>query len=181
MSTLLIGVGVAALITAAIGGWRYFEYRGKRIILCPETLEPAGVEVDALLAARSPDADLRLSACSRWPEKADCDQACLAQIEAEPKATLAWNIVASWYRNKTCVYCDRLFGEIAWHDNIPALRSPEGDLRSWKDVPIENVPRLLATHEPVCWSCEIAESFRRERPDLVIDREPTPLRDRAFH
>ena len=25
--------------------------------------------------------------------------------------------------------------------------------------------------EPVCWNCHIAESFRREHPDLVTDRD----------
>jgi len=181
MNAVILGIGIAALITVAVGLWRYFSYRGERLVLCPETLEPAAVSLDALHAAELPDSDLRLGACSRWPEKKDCDQACLAQIEAEPKATLVWNIIAAWYRDQLCVYCKRPFGEIAWHDSMPALRSPQGELRSWKDIPGEDVPQILATHEPVCWSCEIGESFRRERPDLVIDREETPLRDRAFH
>lgn len=177
MNAVLIGLGIAAVITLTIGLWRYFSVRGERLILCPETLEPVVVEVDALHAAALPDDDIKLVSCSRWPEKKDCDQACLTQIEAEPQATLVWNIVAAWYRDQNCVYCHRAFGEIAWHDSMPALRSAEGDLRSWKDVPAETVPQILATHEPVCWSCEIGESFRRERPDLVIDRDETPLRD----
>jgi hypothetical protein len=181
MSAVLLGIGIASLITIAVGLWRYFALRGERLVLCPETLQPVAVSLDAAHAAKLPDADLRLGNCSRWPEKKDCDQACLAQIEAEPKATLVWNIIASWYRDQLCIYCKRPFGEIAWHDSMPALRSRQGDLRSWNDIPGEDVPHILATHEPVCWSCEIGESFRRERPDLVIDREDTPLRDRAFH
>src|SRR6266568_1622017 len=61
---------------------RFLRYRGTSAITFPETLQHAAVEVDALHAALADE--MRLRTCSRWPEKAGCDQACLHQIEARP-------------------------------------------------------------------------------------------------
>ena len=40
----------------------------------------------------------------------------------------------------------------------------------WMRVPVENFSTVLETHLPVCWNCYIAQSFRREHPDLVVYR-----------
>jgi hypothetical protein len=37
-------------------------------------------------------------------------------------------------------------------------------------VAAENLPEIFATHLPMCWSCHIAQTFRREHPEMVIDR-----------
>jgi hypothetical protein len=28
---------------------------------------------------------------------------------------------------------------------------------------------VMRTHEAICWDCHVAETFRRQRPDLVLD------------
>ena len=94
----MLGAGLIILLVAfgAVGflwvlpAWR--GYRGKRILTCPKTLESAAVEIDAERVAFSAwggPPELRLKSCSRWPEKADCRQECLAEIELglEPVAT----------------------------------------------------------------------------------------------
>ena len=40
----------------------------------------------------------------------------------------------------------------------------------------EQLPEIFATHQPVCWNCHIAESFRRLHPELVTDRPLEPKR-----
>jgi len=63
----------------------YFRYRGKRIVTCPETHEPVSARINAALAAGTWIASqprFVLTACSRWPERAGCDQACAPQIAA---------------------------------------------------------------------------------------------------
>ena len=43
--------------------------------------------------------------------------------------------------------------------------------------PGPNLPRIFATHAPLCWTCHLAMSFRREHPELPIERprlEPKP-------
>ena len=75
----------------------YVRYRGTMVITCPETRKPAAVEVDtshAALTAAFVEPDLRLKNCTRWPEKKDCGQECLLQIEVAPEGCLASNLRA---------------------------------------------------------------------------------------
>lgn len=61
----------------------YVRFRGKRRILCPETCSPADIRLDAghaALTAAFGDPALRLTDCSRWPERQDCERECLRQI-----------------------------------------------------------------------------------------------------
>lgn len=151
----------------------YIRYRGKRVIICPETRKPAAVEVDAghaALTAAVSHPDLRLKSCTRWPEREDCGQECLLQIELSPEGCLVRNILTDWYRGKNCVSCGKEFGEVHWLDHTPALLSPDGKTVEWREVPPEEVPGVLATHFPVCWDCHITETFCREHPDMIVDR-----------
>ena len=171
--TLLGLLGLALVVWLSIGLRTYLRYRGERLVVCPETQKPAAVDVAAGPAARHAlvgDLSLRLSDCSRWPEREGCGQDCLSQVEADPASCLVWNIVARWYADKTCAVCHKPFGEIHWHDHPPALLDAEKRTAQWIEVPPEKLPEVFATHWPVCWNCHVAESFRREHPDLVVDR-----------
>jgi hypothetical protein len=151
----------------------YRKFRGNRIISCPENHQPAAVRVaagKAAVEAMVGAPHLRLSDCSRWPEMADCGQECLSQIQEAPKACLVSNIVNRWYEGMTCVYCHKPFGEIHWHDHPPALINKRRKTILWNEVPLEKLQQTLATHWPVCWNCHIAETFRRQHPELVTDR-----------
>ena len=172
---LLIGtVLLAATITLGITLARsYFRYRGKMLLTCPETRKPAAVRIAAIDAARSSlsgHPEVHLRDCSRWPERKDCGQECLSQLGADPQNCLVRTKVADWYRGRSCVYCGKRFGEIEWHDHRPALLSPERKSVQWTEVKAETVPILFQTHLPVCWSCHITETFRREHPERVVDR-----------
>jgi hypothetical protein len=105
----------------------------------------------------------------------------VSQIEESPEDTLLRVIVSNWYRDRVCSFCRRPVGMVAWHDRMPALRAPDGTLVEWSSIPTENAPAVLESHEPVCWNCNLTESFRREHPELVTDRAETPLRERAIH
>jgi len=82
---VLFLVGSLAIVAAA-WWWGYahsLALRRAYTILCPETEQPAEVAVNAALAARTllqGRQELRIAACSRWPEKQGCDQACEAQL-----------------------------------------------------------------------------------------------------
>ena len=54
----------------------------------------------------------------------------------------------------------------------PASSAPDGAIVSWDSFRAEQVVDVLATHRPVCWDCRVAETFRREHPELVTDRPP---------
>lgn len=142
------------------------KLRGTHVITCPENHEHAAVRV-ALLTGGD---HASLKACSRWPEKEGCDQACVKELEASPRQTLVQAIASDWYVGKGCVYCAKPIEDIVWHERPPALLSPEHTTVQWKDVAPQQLPEILATHEPVCYRCHVVESFRREHTEWVIER-----------
>jgi len=155
----------------------YLKFRGMRLVSCPETKEPAAVEVDAKYAAFTApigEEGLRLKDCSRWPERQDCGRQCLGQIVSAPEDCLVRNILTKWYEGRTCVFCGKALGEIDWLDHKPALMSPKRVTLEWNEIPAEKVPVVLQTHMPVCWDCHIAETFRRCYPELFVDRSSKP-------
>ncbi len=168
---LLIGM-IAFGITVAFRA--YLRYRGQRLVTCPETHQPAAVHVNVAKAASQAlwgKTQIRLDQCSRWPEKQNCGQECLHQVHADPEHCLVWNLVAEWYKGKTCAYCQKPFAEIQWHDRHPALLSPERVAKQWNEIPAETLPGVFETHLPVCWNCYVAETFRLQNPERVVDRK----------
>lgn len=172
---------VIALAAAAVGYFfyrtlvkTYFTYRGTRIVTCPETKKHVAVEVDAIRAAERAvlgDAHVQLKSCTRWPERRDCGQECLAELEVAPEECLLKSILEKWYAGKSCVFCGKEFGVIHWHDHKPCLRTPEGKTIEWRGFKPEAVTEVLRTHLPVCWDCHVSETFRQKFPDLVVDRD----------
>ena len=151
-------------ITGVIRAW--WNYRGTHVITCPETHRPVAVRVGALQSSEK----TRLKACTRWPEKKDCDQACVPELEAAPHATLVQVIAADWYVGKSCVFCKEPIGKIVWHDRPPALLGVDGTTREWKDIVPQDLPLVLATNRPVCWKCHVTQSFVHEHADWVVNR-----------
>lgn len=183
--TILIAIVIVTLaaglfIFRAIPGIRTFlEFRGKRLITCPENHKTEAVEVaagEAAVGAFLSEPTLRLKECSRWPERQDCGQECLKQIEVNPQNCLVWNIVSTWYEGKQCVYCHKTFDELHHLDHVPALLSPNGKTVEWRELRPEQLPEAFSNHRPICWNCHVAETFRRLHPDLVVDRQPEPRR-----
>lgn len=157
----------------------YAHYRGKRIVTCPETNAPAGAKINAALAAGTwlvTQPRFVVTACSRWPERAGCDQACAPQVEASPEETLVRSIVGKWYGARNCTYCSQPIREIGGAAVAPALLGPDGELRAWKDIAPEDLPHVLASSVAVCARCELAEDFRRRFLDRVTERPITALR-----
>jgi hypothetical protein len=84
----LVIVSFLLLIPAA---WRhalYERFSGGRLVECPENHKPAVVDIDVQHAAATVmdgSPDMRLRDCTRWPERARCNQACMPQaIQTEP-------------------------------------------------------------------------------------------------
>jgi len=162
--TLIIAI-LLVLGFVSWGCWRaghaYLKFRGKRIVTCPETKQPAAVELATwrvALTAPFRGPELRLRDCSRWRERAPCDQVCLAQVAASPEQCLVLTILCKWYEGKVCTCCGRPVGEIGRWQHKPCLLSPDLRLFEWKDIPSEEIPMVLGTHAPVCWRCLVAET-----------------------
>jgi hypothetical protein len=174
-AVLLIGailaIAVVVLARRTLPTW--WKWRGKRIVRCPETLLPVGVEVDARRAALRGslgERGLQLQHCSRWPERAGCGQECLTQIESAPYDCLVRNIVARWYDGASCACCGKVIGPISWGGHDPGLLSPDGVILQWSQIAAESLTHVLESHSPVCWDCYIVENVRRKHPELITDR-----------
>lgn len=171
---LLLGVVVA--IYAGMALRTYFRMRGTRVVVCPETDKPAAVEVDAAHAAVTAvweRPELQLESCSRWPERKDCNQACTSQIAIAPQETLEFQMVRRWYEGKNCAICRHAIPELHHAGPRPGLMnmaSPTHDIVTWVDIPAESLPAVFETHLPICSNCQVAETFRRQFPNMAIDR-----------
>jgi hypothetical protein len=180
LTILFAVVAIGLLVYRGVPAARaYFTFRGKRLVTCPETRKAAAVNVAARKAAAGAFAgkiELCLDSCSRWPEREDCGQDCLAQVKADPESCLLWHIVSRWYEGQECAYCHRRFGPLQHADHTPALRGPDHKTIEWSEIRPEELPDVLSTCDPVCWNCHIVETFRREHPELVVDRKWDPRR-----
>ncbi|MGH9578049.1 MAG: hypothetical protein ACRD3R_11485, partial [Terriglobales bacterium] len=138
-----------------------------------DTLTPEVVQLKtsrAVVSSFFGKPSFRLNDCSRWPERRNCAQDCVRQIEAAPLGCLIRNMLDRWYEGKVCTLCRQPVGHVDWYERQPAVRDQEGITREWRDIPATRIPEVLTTHQPVCWNCHVAESFRRRHPELVIER-----------
>jgi len=182
IALLVVVLAVGLFVFRAIPGvGAYFGYRGKRLITCPETHTTEAVDVaagEAALGAFLTEPTLHLKECSRWPERQNCGQECLQQIEADAENCLVWNVVSKWYEGKSCIFCHKQIGPLHHVDHAPALLAPDHTTVEWNQVRPEQLPEIFKTCLPVCWSCHVAENFRRQHPELIVNRELEPKRMR---
>ncbi len=180
--TVVVLLAVGLFVFRAIPGIRaYFQYRGKRLITCPESFTCEAVSVNAKEAAVGAfltEPTVRLQECSRWPEREGCGQECLQQVEVNAQNCLVWSIVSKWYEGKPCVYCHKQFGPLHHLDHAPALLAPDHTTLDWKGIRPEELPAIFESHRPVCWNCHVTETFRRMHPELVTNREVATKRVR---
>lgn len=170
---LLVIAAVYVVHRLGIAARQFVKLRGKMLVTCPETQKTAAVEVangHAAMGAMVNQQHMELNECSRWPERSDCGQNCLHQIEEDPVSHQAWNIVSRWFDGKECVYCGKPVKELSHFDRTPALMHTGGNTTEWDQLPPENLPDELSISMPVCWSCHMIETFRRKHPDLVVER-----------
>lgn len=88
---VVLGIGGAFVLLLPFLLRRYEIFRrfsGSRLVACPENQQAAVVQIDARHAAESGidgTPDVRLCDCTRWPEHAQCDRACMGEaVRAEP-------------------------------------------------------------------------------------------------
>jgi hypothetical protein len=171
VSVLVATVLVALAVGRVVQLW--WKYRGDRVITCPENHRPAGVSLDLAHLASRPFAGsppLRLSSCSRWPERAGCGQQCLSQVEAAPEDCLVRHILAHWYAGKRCVSCGQPFGAISLAGAKPAVLCTDKESVEWSEIPADRLPETLATAAPICFACHMGNVLVRTHPELAVDR-----------
>lgn len=172
---LLVALAAVVLVLGALHALRVWrQFHAPMIVTCPETAQPAAVQVDARHASLSSLVDmqpaLRLSDCSRWESRERCAEPCLSQIVSDAASCQLTTLARQWYAGRTCVYCGKRIFDGETLEPHAALRAPDDTTVEWAVVPPEDLIRVFRTHQPVCWNCHVAESFRRLHPELVVDR-----------
>jgi hypothetical protein len=170
---LVLAVLVVYLVIAA-RTWSHVH--GARVVVCPETQKAAAVRVDvghAMASAVRERPDLRLTSCSRWPERQECDQRCVRQIETAPSETAPKTIAAHFFTGERCAICTRAIEAPNAMTLQPGFMDPATHrVHSWDEVPPQDLTEVMATRYPLCSNCTLAEAFRQRFPDRVTDRRP---------
>ena len=157
----------AILVTGAPIGLsltEYYKNRGRQSVRCPETGQPVDVEVDNKYAFRMAwrgQEHSRLSSCSRWPEKGDCGQECLMQLDASPENLN--RLLSMWTEGKACAICTRAITPDDWRQSRFAVLNQDQELFELRDLPAEDLQMALEYTRPLCWKCHKQERARQPR------------------
>lgn len=167
---LVLCLAGASLILLPLAIWRHqvFErYSGSRLVKCPQDRRPAAVSIDALhAAATGVDGcpDLRLSSCTCWPERANCNQACLAQAVrgeayAEGKRKVATKQIyhlpvllaafAAWYLG--LIWHSHYLFRTRWMEAIGVTHAQLKQMVGWNSAHVLTVAVCLLFAYGVAW------------------------------
>lgn len=168
--TAVLGVTIVWMAVIALRAWR--RSRGVRLVTCPETATVAAVRLNrrqAIVAALwNSMRGEQLADCSRWPVRGRCEELCVPQAQAADSELK--RMITQWSADRRCGLCDKPLVEESLVGHHITLRLSDGVTTEWPDMAPETVPDRLQTCLPVCWSCHVAETLRRQHPELVVDR-----------
>ncbi len=76
-----------------------------------------------------------------------------------------------FFEGKECAACSRPIPPVHLGDQRPGLLNAKTHEEiAWDDIPAANLSTTLESHAPICSHCLIVEAFRRQHPELVVDR-----------
>lgn len=105
-----------------------------------------------------------------------CDKDCVYQIANAPEDCAVRVMLEEFYEGRSCVLCRRPMAQPRQVEHKPALmRAYDRKTFECRELPPGALPVALDSYLPVCWDCHIAETFRREHPGLVTDRDSKVL------
>lgn len=176
LAPLVIAVVLVVYLGIAIR--TAYRFRGKRVVVCPETRQPAGVTVNLGHAATTAvweKPDVRLNSCSRWPERADCDQPCTVQIEREPVETRTRIIATHAFEGKACAICRKPIEKPNAGILQPGFINPATRVvKVWSEIEPAFLPEATTHDLPLCPNCTVAEAFCQRFPERVTEKAPRP-------
>ncbi len=165
----IIGAILLVALPVGISLQSYFRNRGRRTVVCPENRAPVTVEVDAKYAFTSAlrgQEHERLQSCTRWPEKADCGQECLAQVDPSPENLE--RLLQKWYVGKNCALCNRALSPADWRRGRLALLNEKEKLFELRHMHLDEIPSALDRMAPLCWNCHQEERARQATPPRLL-------------
>ncbi len=170
----------AALVTGlpvALSLQSYYQNRGRESAICPDSGQRVDIEVDSEFAfwtALRGQEHSRLKSCSNWPEKGDCGQECLAQVNPSPENVD--RLLTKWYEGKSCAICERGLSASDWRRSRLALLNEQHKLFELRHMHLDELQVTLEHMRPLCWNCHQEERVRQATPPRIFkgDRHLSP-------
>lgn len=165
----LIGACLMTGLPVALSLQDYYRDRGRQSVTCPDSGQPADVEVDnkfAFWRALRGQQHSRLQSCSRWPEKGDCGQECLAELEPSPENVD--RLLTKWYEGKSCAICARALTPSDWRRSRLAVLNEQQKLFELRHMQLDELQAKLQHMRPLCWNCHQEERERQAMPAKLL-------------
>jgi len=164
-----IGAFLVTGLPVALSLQTYFQNRGRQPVMCPQNGEPVDVEVDnkfGFWTALRGQEHSRLASCTRWPEKGDCGQECLAQVDPSPENVE--RLMIGWYKGKVCAICLRGITPSDWRRGRLGWLDAQHKLVELRQVNLRQLQSALQEMRPLCWICHQEERVRQAIPPRVL-------------
>jgi hypothetical protein len=162
LALFFLGAALVTGLPLAMSLQNYYRNRGRQSAICPENGEPVDVEMDnkyAFWTAWRGQEHTRLQSCTRWPEKGDCGQECLAQLDPSPENVE--RLMLGSYRDKTCAICTRAITPSDWRRGRLAWLDDGHRLVELRQVNLKQLQFALEGMRPLCWTCHQEERVRQ--------------------
>jgi hypothetical protein len=158
-AAVLVGLPLASTLQS------YFKNRGRRQVVCPDDHQRVEVEVDpkfALQAAMRGRDESRVQTCTHWPERSECEQECLAQVEATPYSLEL--LFKKWFKGKRCTICSRTLTPSDWRFGRMGFLNEEFKLIELRQLDFTELGSMDEPKRPLCWTCHQQEKQRQAAP-----------------
>ena len=79
-----------------------------------------------------------------------------------------------YFEGKQCADCGRTIPPVHVGELHPGLLDTNThEAIAWDEISAANLSATLGSHVPICSNCVTIETFRRQHPELVVDRHRT--------
>jgi len=172
-----VGAALVTGLPVALSLRTYFQNRGRQSAVCPENGQSVDVEVDnkyGFWTALRGQEHSRLKSCTRWPEKGDCGQECMAQVDPSPENVE--RLMLSWYKGKACAICARSIAPSDWRRGRLAWLDAQYKLVELRQVNLKQLQSALHEMRPLCWTCHQEERVRQAVPPRILKGDRLGMR-----
>ncbi len=96
------------------------------------------------------------------------------QMKSNPHDAATTAQLKHFFEGTECAACSRPIPPVHAFELRPGLlHAKTHEAIAWDDIPAANLSTRLESHVPICSNCLITETFRRQHPELVVDRHRT--------
>jgi hypothetical protein len=162
LALFFLGAALVTGLPLAMSLQNYYRNRGRQSAICPENGEAVNIELDSKYAfwtAWQGQEHTRLKSCTRWPEKGDCGQGCIEQIDPSPENFE--RLMLDRYKDKTCGICARPISPVDWRGGRLAWLDSQLKLVELREVDAHGLQFAMEGMRPLCWTCHQEERVRQ--------------------